>query len=126
MIEVRNLTKVYQPGTPREVTAARAVSFCVSAGEVFGLLGANGAGKTTTLRTVATILAPTEGDCLIEGISVTQDGEAARRRMGYLSGETRLYQRLTAREVIDYFDRPQADGLHRARAHSRPAGSGVG
>jgi len=103
LIEVRNLTKVYLAGTPHEVRAACDVSFAVSAGEVFGLLGANGAGKTTTLRAAATILAPTSGDCLVDGMSVTENGEAARRRMGYLSGETRLYERLTPNEIINYF-----------------------
>ncbi len=97
------MSKVYLAGTPREIVAVRDVSFTVGAGEVFGLLGANGAGKTSTLRTVATILAPTSGDCFVDGVSVTKDGEAARRKMGYLSGETRLYERLTAREIINYF-----------------------
>jgi len=105
MIECRKLTKTYRPGGEREVRAVREVSFQVRSGEVFGLLGANGAGKTSTLRVVATILEATSGDCLVNGHSVVTDGEAVRRQMGYLSGETRLYQRLTPREIIGYFGR---------------------
>jgi sodium transport system ATP-binding protein len=103
MIECRQLRKVYLAGTPREVVAVRDVSFSVKPGEVFGLLGANGAGKTSTLRMIATILKPTAGDCLVDGASVAADGEAARRKMGYLSGETRLYERLTPAEIVTFF-----------------------
>jgi sodium transport system ATP-binding protein len=103
MIECGKLRKVYAAGTAREVVAVRDVSFQVRPGEVFGLLGANGAGKTTTLRMIATIIAPTSGDCVVDGISVTADGEAARMKMGYLSGETRLYDRLTPREIVGHF-----------------------
>ena len=103
MIECRKLRKVYRPGTAHEVVAVRDVSFLVRPGEVFGLLGANGAGKTTTLRMIATLIAPTSGDCLVNGVSVRSDGEAVRRKIGYLSGETRLYDRLTPREIVGHF-----------------------
>jgi sodium transport system ATP-binding protein len=102
-IDCRGLSKSYREGTLREVAAARDVSFTVRSGEVFALLGANGAGKTTTLRTVATILRPTSGECYIGGVSISEDPEEARRRIGYLSGETRLYERLTPTEIVSYF-----------------------
>jgi sodium transport system ATP-binding protein len=85
------------------VAAAVDVSFSVRAGEVFALLGANGAGKTTTLRTIATILQPTSGECFLDGVSITANPQEARRRIGYLSGETRLYERLTPGEIVGYF-----------------------
>jgi len=103
MIDCRHLRKVYLAGTPREKVAVRDISFQVKAGEIFGLLGANGAGKTSTLRTVATILKPTSGDCYVDGASIVTEGEKVRRRMGYLSGETRLYERLTPKEIVTYF-----------------------
>ncbi len=103
MIECVKLSKFYRPGTAREVRAVNEVSFTVREGEVFGLLGANGAGKTSALRTVATILEPTAGDCRVDGVDIREHAEDARRRMGYLSGETRLYERLTPVELIDYF-----------------------
>jgi sodium transport system ATP-binding protein len=70
---------------------------------VFGLLGRNGAGKTTTLRMLATILTPTSGTALIEGLDVTQKPGEVRKRIGYLSGDTKLYDRLTGRELLTYF-----------------------
>ncbi len=105
MIECVRLSKFYRPGSPREVRAAVDVSFSVASGDVFALLGANGAGKTTTLRTVAGILRPTSGDCFVDGISVVENGSEARRRIGYLSGETRLYERLTPVEIMGFFGR---------------------
>jgi sodium transport system ATP-binding protein len=81
------------------------VSLHVAAGEVVGLLGPNGAGKTTTLRMLAGILPPTNGRVLVGGIDVQLRPLEARRRIGFLSGDTQLYQRLTPREVLRYFGR---------------------
>jgi sodium transport system ATP-binding protein len=67
------------------------------------LLGQNGAGKTTTLRILSTILAPTSGTAKIDGIDVALDPLEARRRIGFLSGTTGLYPRLTPRETLRYF-----------------------
>ncbi|HZS41907.1 MAG TPA: ATP-binding cassette domain-containing protein [Polyangia bacterium] len=100
MIEVRALSKRYGA-----VVAADRVSFKVGAGEVVGLLGPKGAGKTTILRMLAGILTPTEGDAFIGGVDVRADPFAAKQRLGFLSGDTALYQRLTPREVLRYFGR---------------------
>lgn len=88
-----------------KVEAVRGVSFEAHAGEIFGLLGPNGAGKTTTLRILATILTPTEGTAEVAGHDVTRNPDGARRSLGFLSGDTGLYGRLTAREMIAYFGR---------------------
>jgi sodium transport system ATP-binding protein len=87
------------------VLAVSDVSLCVSASEVFELLGPNGAGKTTTLRMLAGILPPTCGRVLVGGLDVQQHPLDARARIGFLSGDTQLYQRLTPREVLRYFGR---------------------
>ncbi len=105
MIEVEGLTKRFYD--PAEVLAVDGVSFGCGPGEVFGLLGPNGAGKTTTLRMLATLLAPDEGVARLAGHDVREDPEAVRRTLGYLSGNTGLYGRLTCREMIDYFARLQ-------------------
>ncbi|MCD5383497.1 ATP-binding cassette domain-containing protein [candidate division WOR-3 bacterium] len=105
MIEIENLTKIFKKGEKNEVIAVNNASFTVNDGEVFGLLGPNGAGKTTTLRMISTILKPTSGTAMIEGYNVTKEPDKVRKSVGFLTGETKLYDRLTARETLFYFGR---------------------
>jgi sodium transport system ATP-binding protein len=100
MIEAQGLTKRYAG-----VDAATSVSFRVDKGEVVGLLGPNGAGKTTVLRMLAGILTPTEGEARVAGHAASEDAFALKRSLGFLSGDTALYQRLSPREVLRYFGR---------------------
>jgi sodium transport system ATP-binding protein len=88
-----------------ELTAVRQVDLAVRYGEVVGLLGPNGAGKTTLLRLLAGILAPSAGQAWIAGHEVAAAPLQARARLGYLSGGTALYARLTVRETLRYFGR---------------------
>jgi sodium transport system ATP-binding protein len=87
------------------VAAVDGVGLAVDAGEVVGLLGPNGAGKTTTLRMLAGILTPDEGQVIICGVDIHQRPIEAKCRLGFLSGDTQLYQRLSVREVLQYFGR---------------------
>lgn len=72
-------------------------------GRIFALLGPNGAGKTTTLRMIATLLRPDAGTIHIAGTDALADPLAARRKLGFLTGSTRLYDRLTADETVRYY-----------------------
>jgi sodium transport system ATP-binding protein len=81
----------------------RGISFRCVPGAIFGLLGRNGAGKTTTLRMLATILTPTAGTATVAGFDIRERPGEVRRRIGYLSGDTKLYDRLTGRELLEYF-----------------------
>jgi sodium transport system ATP-binding protein len=101
------------------VAAVDGVSLTVSAGEVVGLLGPNGAGKTTTLRMLAGILTPDSGEVRVGGLDVHDQPLDAKRRLGFLSGDTQLYQRLTTREVLRYFGRLY--GMADARVDARSA-----
>src|SRR5882724_3757420 len=105
MIEASNLTKIFPDRKRGEVRAVDGVSFTSASGEVFGLLGANGAGKTTMLRMLATIIAPTSGTARVAGYDVVSEADRVRDSIGFLSGSTALYGRLTAREMIEYFGR---------------------
>jgi sodium transport system ATP-binding protein len=79
------------------------VTLRARAGEVFGLLGPNGAGKTTTLRCLSTILTPTSGTATINGYDILRQPAEVRRSLGFLSGTTGLYARLTPRETLSFF-----------------------
>jgi sodium transport system ATP-binding protein len=105
MIEAKNLTKIFEDKKRGQVYAVKNVSFQVNQGEIFGLLGLNGAGKTTCLRILATLMKPTEGTASIAGIDVLKEPEAAKGKLGFMTGSTGLYGRLKAREIIGYFGR---------------------
>jgi sodium transport system ATP-binding protein len=117
MIEARNLTKTFRDKKRGEIRAADDISFRVSPGQIYGLLGANGAGKTTTLRLLATLLRPTGGSATIAGFDVTREPEKVRANVGFLAASTALYGRLTAREMIAYFGK--LNGLPDAEIRTR-------
>jgi sodium transport system ATP-binding protein len=99
------LTKVFPDRRRGPITAASEVSFACRPAEVFGLLGTNGAGKSTTLRMLSTVLRPTAGTALVAGRDIVREPLAVRRAIGFLSGNTGLYARLTPRETLRYFGR---------------------
>ena len=85
-----------------ELHAVNDVSFSCRPGRVFGLLGPNGAGKTTTLRIIATMLRPTSGRVEVAGVDAATDPRGVRDKIGFLTGNTGLYHRLTALEMVKY------------------------
>ena len=97
------------------VAAVVELSLSIPGGEIYGLLGPNGAGKTTALRMLAGLLAPSAGRALVADHDANTT--SAKRRLGYLSGSTGLFGRLTPREVLDYFG--QIHGLSRAEIGER-------
>jgi sodium transport system ATP-binding protein len=117
MIQVDNLTKVYQDPDGGQVLAVDGASLACVPGEIYGLLGPNGAGKTTTLRCLATVLTPTSGDATIAGHDLLKEPEAVRRSIGFLSASTGLYARLTPRETLRFF--ASLHGLRDSRLQER-------
>ncbi len=77
----------------------------LSLAKIFGLLGPNGAGKTTCLRILSTVLRPTGGIAEIDGINVVRDPEQVRSRIGFMSCNTGIYDRMTAWELVEYYGR---------------------
>lgn len=105
MIEVHELTKKYADLQRGEFTAVDGISFSAQPGEILGLLGPNGAGKTTVLRILSTVLSPTSGKAIVGGLNVQRDAEAVRRKIGFVSNNTAVYERMTAFEMVEYFGR---------------------
>jgi len=105
MIEVTNLTKIFQQKNGEELFAVNDLSFTTNKGEIVVLLGVNGAGKTTTMRMLSTVLQPNSGTATVEGFDIFNQSQQVRANLGFLSGDTGLYPRLTARETITYFGR---------------------
>ncbi len=81
----------------------RDVSFEVAHGEIFGFIGPNGAGKTTTIRVMTTLLEPTAGRVEIDGLDVTVDADAVRKRIGYMPDHAGVYDRVSVREYLEFF-----------------------
>jgi sodium transport system ATP-binding protein len=112
MIEVKNLSKTFELSRQqrkelnteaRTAVAVNSISFRCEPGRIFSLLGPNGAGKTTTMRMLSTIYKPTSGEILMGGIDAVKNPQDARCKIGFLTGSTGLYARLTPNELIHYF-----------------------
>jgi len=103
VIIAENLSKTFRDRKRGLIRAVNNLSLTCEPGRIFGLLGANGAGKTTTLRMLATLLEPSQGTASVAGYDIRKNPEDVRRSIGFLSGSTALYGRLTAREMIEYF-----------------------
>lgn len=112
MIEVTDLRKEFSLSkqqrkelntTDSKAIAVNGISFTCQPGRIFSLLGPNGAGKTTTMRMLSTIFKPTSGSIRICGIDVGENAREARKKIGFLTGSTGLYARLTPNELIQYF-----------------------
>lgn len=97
-IEVKNISKSYGA-----VKALDDVSFSVSKGEIFGLIGPDGAGKTSMYRILCSLLLPDTGTATVDGFDVLSQMTEIRRRVGYMPGKFSLYQDLTVKENLEFF-----------------------
>ena len=102
MIKLERVSKQFKSGK-KLVQALADFSMLVQPGRVYGLLGPNGAGKTTALRIIATLLHPDSGSILVDNLDAVREPGRARRHIGFLTGDTKLYDRLTPRETLRYF-----------------------
>ena len=98
MIEIVKLTKKYG-----HVTALDDLSLRLSEGTVFGFVGANGAGKSTTFLILSTLLQPTSGTVMIDGLDITKHPEEIRKRIGYMPDFFGIYDQLKAHEYLDFY-----------------------
>lgn len=79
------------------------LSFAAYEGEIFGLLGPNGAGKTTTLRMLATLIRPDTGYAWIDGLSIVEQPNLVRGKIGFLTSELRLEDFFTPNQLFQFF-----------------------
>ncbi len=97
MIEVKGLVKTY--GTKRAVDG---VTFSVKRGDILGFLGPNGAGKSTTMKMITGFLRPDSGTAKVDGIDVTEDPVAVKRKLGYLPESAPAYPEMTVEEFLGF------------------------
>ena len=115
MLEIRELTRVYG-----HFTALDHLSMSIGDGELHGFVGPNGAGKTTTMRILATLLAPTSGTAVIDGVDVTENPRRVRELVGYMPDFFGVYDHLKSWEYLDFYARCYGFGQsERARMTSQ-------
>lgn len=97
-IRTKRLTRAFD-----DVLAVDGLTFSVTTGEIFGLVGPDGAGKTTTMRLLTSIMEPTAGEAWVAGHHVGRDAEAVKEDVGYMSQRFGLYPDLTVMENIAFY-----------------------
>src|SRR5688572_28760936 len=100
MLEIDGLVRHFD-----KLRAVDNISFNVKRGQVFGFIGPNGAGKTTTMRILATLDLPQEGDVRVNGVSVIDEPEMARKLTGFMPDYAGVYSTTTVEEYLDFFAR---------------------
>ena len=85
------------------ISALSHVSLNIRKGEIFGLVGSDGAGKTTLLRIIATMVKPSSGRILVNGLDVTTERERVKGLIGYMPQRFGLYHDLTVEENLNFF-----------------------
>ena len=97
MIELKELTKKYV-----DFPAVNNLNLSIQKGEIFGFIGPNGAGKTTTIKMIGGILEPTSGSIMIAGISMKDQPEKAKSKIGFIPDRPYLYEKLTGMEFLQF------------------------
>jgi ABC-type multidrug transport system ATPase subunit len=96
-IEIKGLNKVYPNGNH----AIKDVNMTIESG-MFGLLGPNGAGKSTLMRILVTLMKPSSGEVLVNGMDLMKDRKQIRSMLGYLPQDFRFFTKLKTYEFLDY------------------------
>jgi len=97
IIQAQHLHKYY-----RDNHAVNNVSIELQQGEILGLLGPNGAGKSSCLQMLCGVLAPSEGEIIINGADLLSQPKQAKQAIGYLPDKPPLYPELNIEEYLNY------------------------
>jgi heme exporter protein A len=95
ILEMRHVSKYFG-----DFLALRDVTFRLAGGESVLIYGPNGAGKTTLLRMLASLTQPSEGEIWLDGVRVSRKAVDYKKRIGFVSHATLLYDDLTVRENL--------------------------
>lgn len=98
ILEATNLKKSFD-----NFQAVKGITLSVEKGEVFGVLGPNGAGKSTTINMLATLLLPTSGTAIIDGLDIVQNATQVREKIGLCTASSRFIWELNAYEILNYY-----------------------
>ncbi|MDQ0223096.1 ABC transporter ATP-binding protein [Streptococcus moroccensis] len=96
MLNIQNVTGGYA-----NIPVLKNISFEIADGELVGLIGLNGAGKSTTINEIIGLLTPYQGQITIDGMTLAQDSESYRKKIGFIPETPSLYEELTLREHIE-------------------------
>jgi ABC-type multidrug transport system ATPase subunit len=96
-LEIKSISKEYAT-----VKALDELNLEIESGGVFGLVGPNGAGKSTLMKILATLIKPTSGHVLLDGVDIQKKPNALRQVLGYLPQDVSVYPNLTAPEFLAY------------------------
>ncbi|WP_371327972.1 ABC transporter ATP-binding protein [Paenibacillus amylolyticus] len=97
VLEVKQVSKVYEGQR-----GVHQLDFTMERGEIVGFLGPNGAGKTTTMRMITGYLHPTAGSIMVDGVSVHEQGQRVRSKIGYLPETPPLYPDMTVQSYLRF------------------------
>ena len=97
MIEIKNLTKKFG-----DFTAVKDINLKLEEGELFSIIGPNGSGKTTIIKNILGLLRPTEGDILVDGISVKENPKETKSKIGYIPDEPKIWSHITGEEFLKF------------------------
>ncbi|MBY0311998.1 MAG: ABC transporter ATP-binding protein [Phycisphaerales bacterium] len=98
MIETINLTKRYA-----DLVALDALNLSIEAGDCFGFIGPNGAGKSTTIKILATLLKPSSGQAMVDGLTVGYQNRQIRPIIGYVPDFMGAYEDMVVTEYLEFF-----------------------
>ena len=98
MLKIQNLTKVYKGGK----VAVDNLSLTVEKGDIFAFIGHNGAGKSTTIKSCVGLLDFTDGDVLIDGVSISKDPLYCKSVIAYIPDNPDIYEYMTGIGYLNF------------------------